>query len=127
MANAATKAAHAYRKVALDTAAKGADARGLAQLCFEALDTALGAALRHGERGDMIAARRFLARAADALAALRTSLAAEHPLASVFQSLIGTAHGSLARCMAAFDATTLRTIRQDFADIGAALGAKATG
>ncbi len=125
MANAATKAAHAYRKVALDAAAKGSDARGLAQLCFEALDNALGAALRHGERGDMVSARRFLARAADALAALRTSLSQEHPLADVFASLIGTAHGTLARCMAKFDAATLRTIRRDFCDIGEALGARA--
>lgn len=117
------QAARAYRKVALDAAAKGADARGLAQLCFEALDNALGAALRHGESGDMVAARRFLARAADALAALRSSLAEGHPLASTFHSLIGTAQSAMARCMARFDTGTLRTIRQDFADIGAAFGA----
>lgn len=117
------QAARAYRKVALDAAAKGADARGLAQLCFEALDNALGAALRHGEGGDMISARRFLARAADALAALRTSLADGHPLTATFHSLIGTAQSAMARCMARFDTGTLRTIRRDFADIGDAFGA----
>ncbi len=116
-------AARAYRKVALDAAAKGADARGLARLCFEALDNALGAALRHGESGDMVAARRFLARAADALAALRSALASEHPMADAFHKLIGSAHGSLARCMAAFDGPTVRTIRRDFCDIGDALRA----
>ena len=117
------QAARAYRKVALDAAAKGSDARGLAQLCFEALDNALGAALRHGESGDMISARRFLARAADALSALRSSLAEGHPLATTFHSLIGTAQSAMARCMGRFEAATLRTIRQDFADIGAAFGA----
>ena len=123
MDRAAVRAASAYRKVALDAAARGSDERGLAQLCFEALDNALGAALRHGEGGDMIRARGFLARAADALAALRASLASEHPLADAFHNLIGAAQSSLARCMGAFDAGLLRNIRQDFADIGQAMGA----
>lgn len=118
-------AAKAYRRVALDAAVQGGDERGLARLCFEALDAALGAALRHGERGNMIGARASLARAADALAALRTSLSGEHPLAESFHSLIGAAHRGLARCMAAFDAVILRAIRRDFASIGEAMEASA--
>ena len=117
----ANNAARAYRRVALDAAVHGADERGLARLCFEALDNALAAALRHGVRSDMVGARQFLARAGDALVALRTSLADGHPLASAFHSLIGAAQRSLATCMGRFDAAIVHTIRRDFGDIGAAL------
>lgn len=125
MAPAINCPATAYRRVALDAAVHGADERGLARLCFEALDNALAAALRYGDAGDMPGTRRFLARAADALAALRGSLAQGHPLAAAFDGLIGSAHRSFMNCMAVFDAGRLQMIRRDFQDIGDALEASA--
>lgn len=111
----------AYRRVQRDAAIMGADPRALTLLCYDEFLDALGAALHADARGSAARCRSALDRAFAALSAIRAGTDSGHPVAELLESMFGAAEGGLRAAMIRFNRQSLQTIRDDFADIRAAL------
>ncbi len=111
----------AYRRVAVDARIAGAGPGQLVLLCYEQLDLALGAALLAATRRDNAAKSQALTRALSALTALQLGVSREAAIAPALQQFYEAARVRLLDNVLAFDAETVRALRQDLAEVSAAL------
>ena len=118
---ALTNPRDAYRKVDFDARVAGAGPQELVALCFEQFVAALGSALFAAEQADNRLKSRALTRALSALTALELGINTADPIASTLVQVFGAARRALLDNVVTFDAVTIRTVHQDFAEIGAAL------
>jgi flagellin-specific chaperone FliS len=111
----------AYRRVAFDARAAGADPSGLVLLCFEQFDLALGSALLAATRRDNAAKSQALTRALSSLTALQLGISRDAAMAGALHQFYEAARGRLLGNVLAFDAQAVGALRGDFAEIGKAL------
>lgn len=120
---ALTNPREAYRKVDFDARVAGAGPQDLVALCFEQFVAALGSALFAAEHADNRLKSQALTRALSALTALELGINTADPIAATLVQLYEAARRALLGSVVTFDLATIRAVRQDFADIGAAFGA----
>jgi len=114
---AAPSPQEAYRKVEFDARVAGADGPQLVALCYEQLICALGTAIHAHDGRDNLLKSRSLTRAVSAITALQLGISGDDQVAGALHQLYEAARRSILDCAVAFDPETLRTIRNDFADI----------
>jgi flagellar protein FliS len=113
--------AEAYRRVDFDARVEGADAQALVVLCCEHVVTTLGSAGFAHQHGDNRAKSRALTRALAAVTALQLGISGNDGIAAALRQFYDSARRALIDNALAFDAQQIATIRQDFADIAAAM------
>lgn len=111
----------AYRRSAFDARVHGGDTAALVQLCLEQAIVGLGGAVLAHERKDLAARSKWLTRALTAITALEMGVDHEAPLADALLNLYGAARKALLDSAVKFDPVQLRSVRQDFVEIDAAL------
>ncbi len=115
--------ARAYRRVQRDAAILGSDARALTLLCYDELLEAIAAALHADARQSRALLRKSLDRAISALSAIRVGTDPAHPMTPVIVSMFDAADRAMRGAMVRFHPHSLEAVRDDFADIRAALAA----
>ena len=111
----------AYRRVEFDARVEGADPHGLVTLCYEQLVSALGGALLAQERGDNARKSSSLTRALSAVTALQLGVAGDKGIAAALLQFYAAARRTLLDSVIRFDAAAIAALRQDFAEIAAAM------
>ena len=113
----------AYRRSEIDARVEGgADPADLVRLCMEQAIGGLGlAVIAHG-RQDRAARSKALTRALSAVTALDMGVDRSAPLAPALLHIYGAARKAILDSVVAFDAERLTLVRQDFVEIGRALG-----
>ena len=113
----------AYRKVQVDARILGSGNKDLVAICFEQVVNEVARAIRAHEAGDATNRSEGLTRANAAITALEMGLDRTNPLAGALEHLYGAARETILKCVVHFNTEALREMRQDFAEIGAALTA----
>jgi flagellin-specific chaperone FliS len=118
-----TSPQEAYRRVDFDARVSGAGPAELVHLCYEHLVSALGTAVHADRRGDNCLKSRSMTRALTAITALQMGIAdgAGDGMAGALGQLYEAARRTILDSALAFDAERIATLREDFAEIGAAL------
>jgi flagellin-specific chaperone FliS len=111
----------AYRRVAVDARIHGASQADLVALCFEQIVGELGGAIHAHATGDTARRSEGLTRAHAALTALEMGLDRSQPVAGAMLQLYGAARERILRSVTDFDPVALKTLRDDFREIGTAL------
>lgn len=111
----------AYRRVQLDARVAGSSSRDLVELCIRDVEAALGQAIwaNGNDRPDV--RRRALARAQNALGALRLGV---DPASAMGPALLTFYEGlsrSVITCQLRFDAELAASVRADIGEVGRAM------
>ena len=117
---------NAYRKVAVDARIRGARPQDLVTMCFEQVVSEITRAVRGHETGDTARRSDGLTRANAAITALEMGLDRTNPIAAMLDQLYVAAREVILSSVANFNREGLLEVRDDFAEIGAALKASAT-
>lgn len=113
--------AEAYRRVDFDARVAGADPQGLVKLCYERVVSALGSADFAYRNNDNRAKSKALTRALAAITALQLGISGTDGIATALRQFYESARRALIDNALNFDAQQVAEIRQDFADIAAAM------
>ena len=113
--------AEAYRRVDFDARVEGADTQALVVLCYEQIISALGTASFAHCHGDNRAKSKALTRALAAVTALQLGISGTDGVAGALRQFYESARRTLIDNAVDFDAEQVAAMRQDFADIAAAL------
>lgn len=117
-----TSPQEAYRRVDFDARVSGAGPAELVHLCFDHLVSALGTAVHADRRGDNCLKSRSMTRALTAITALQMGITdGDDPMAGALGQLYEAARRTILDSALAFDAPRITELREDFAEIGAAL------
>ena len=109
--------AESYRRVAMDAAIFGSDARGLTRLCFDEFTQALSRA-SFAHRNDKSEMRgTSLVRALAALSGLRAGLDRGNSLAQAFDTVFSAADRTLRASLVTFDMHSVQNIHNDFLEL----------
>ncbi len=111
----------AYQRVEFDARVKGAAPAELVHVCYDQLILALSTAILAEERKDAQLKSRSLTRALTSIMALQLGIDHSQNMAGVLLQFYGSARKAILASSVAFDASTLRAIRNDFLDIRDAL------
>ncbi|AKM06234.1 flagellar protein FliS [Pelagerythrobacter marensis] len=111
----------AYRRSAFDARIQGGDSAALVQLCLEQAIAGLGSALFAQDRGDASLRSKALTRTLTAITALEMGVDRNAPLAQALLQVYGAARKAVLDSVTEFEPELLRSVRQDFLDIEAAL------
>ncbi|MXP44940.1 flagellar export chaperone FliS [Allopontixanthobacter sediminis] len=109
--------AEAYRRVQMDARIFGSDAPALVRLCLEEACSALGRSIYAARHGHNDLRQRALARALDAVAALRAGLNRDSELAEAFTTIYDHAENSIRQAMLKFDSAKIAAMLGDLEDI----------
>lgn len=110
-----------YQRVEFDARVNGAAPSELVHVCFDQLILALSTAILAEERQDPQLKSRSLTRALTSIMALQLGIDHGQEMAGVLTQFYGSARKSILASSVDFDAATLRTMRDDFGEIRAAL------
>lgn len=115
----------AYRRVELDARVAGSKGRDLVELCIRDVEAALGQAIwaHANERPDI--RRRALARAQNALGALRLGVDPASPLGPTLLTFYEGLSRSVIACQLRFDPALADSVRGDIGEVGRAMLAAA--
>jgi flagellar protein FliS len=111
----------AYRRVDFDARVTGSGPTELVHICIEHLVAAIGTALHAAATNDNSLKSRSLTRALSAVMALQLGVAGEDGMAAALRQVYEGARRTILDCAIAFDAKRMASLREDFAEIGAAL------
>ena len=111
----------AYRRSAFAARIQGGDSAALVQLCLEQASAGLGSALFAQDRGDASLRSKALTRTLTAITALEMGVDRNAPLAQALLQVYGAARKAVLDSVTEFEPELLRSVRQDFLDIEAAL------
>ncbi|MEZ5743491.1 MAG: flagellar protein FliS [Sphingomonadaceae bacterium] len=111
----------AYRKIEFDARVQGADGRHLVGLCYEELLGALDRAMRAAGAADNLGKSRALTQAISAITALQLGVSGEGDVVASLRHFYEGARRTLLDCAISFDGKAVTRLREDFAEIGAAL------
>lgn len=115
--------AEAYREANFDARLMGGTRDDLVIFCIEDLIANIGALEIAEERSDRSARSKALTRCVTALTALELGIDRDAALATSLLQFYGAAKSSLLDSVRETDLGSLRTLKQDFRDIGAAMKA----
>lgn len=104
-----------------DARVEGADAQALVELCYEQVVTALAGATFAHRRGDNRAKSKAITRALAAITALQLGISGGDGIAAALHQFYESARRTLIDNALEFDPERVAAIRQDFAEIAAAL------
>lgn len=120
---ALTDPREAYRRSEIDARIEGGGSPAdLVRLCFEQAIGALGLAIIAHQRKDPAGRSKALTRALSAVTALDMGVDRSAPLAAALLQLYGAAKRTILDSVVSFDEQQLERMRQDFIEIGQALG-----
>lgn len=113
--------ASAYRRAAFDVRVRGAGPAELVHLCLDQVGESLAHALRGHRLADNTARAAGLTRAHAALLALEMGVDENAPLAGALLQVFRAARAEILGAVTAFAPDRLERVRDDFAEIAAAL------
>lgn len=108
----------AYRRVAFDARVQGASPRELVRICNDEVIDAIGAAIAAHHRDDRALKSRAMTRALTALTALQMGIDMTAGMAAALTAFYGAASKAILASSLRFDERELRSVRNDFIDIG---------
>ncbi|MFM5917894.1 MAG: flagellin [Novosphingobium sp.] len=118
---ARTSPHEAYRRVEFDARVSGADPAGLVLVCFEQFDRGLAAALGVDKAGDNHRRSAGLTSALAAVTALQLGIDRTSSMAAALEQYYGAARAALLDSVLHFRASTIATLRADFAEVAGAM------
>ncbi len=119
----ARSAADTYRSVDFDARVNGATSADLTDICFEQFLVSMGRAMHAHKAHDPAGRSNALSRAVSCLLALEMGIAGQDGIAATLRELYARARASVLASVLEWDEPTLIRIRDDFAEIRAALRA----
>jgi len=111
----------AYRRISIDARIQSGRANEMVGICYEQVVSELGRAIRAHAAADPMRRSDALTRAHAAVMALEMGLDRTNPLAQALEHLFAAARETILSSVTGFDSSALAEVRDDFAEIGAAM------
>jgi flagellin-specific chaperone FliS len=111
----------AYRRVDFDARVSASSPSELVHICIEQFITAVGTAMHAAATNDNGLKSRSITKALSAVTALQLGVTGEDGMAAALRQVYEAARRTILDSAIIFDSAKMKTLRQDFIEIGAAL------